>query len=416
MKKTATRTRPKPVSPAVRPNRKSTQGPLPTALRKQLDEVALALEAGLTGKDLKKFFTLFRSTRLPLLPLEPGQRVGDLAKACCEIVHRLGGFSPAVALAVENHLYITAAFATFPTKNPTLKRRRKEWLGKMKEGKFLVANTNSSVHANKLGNLGVTAYREGKGIRITGSASYMSLASEGDLGVFLTHLDGEGPAIFVTSLRNNPAIEIGPYLFPRMMIDSDTRRITFRDLIVAEDELLWSGSNELMLHLNQFEMSWHQLLISALYLGGAARAIEEARLFLCSVQGHNNRPLAELDGMIVDVGRLVIRYRAAWALVLQTAERLGEVASDDLDIATLEELFELAGTAKYVGTITAEEIVIAARRIIGARSFTGERPQPIERLSQEIPFAVLGPEVSARIERRIGKRALSDAPFIYRPC
>ena len=55
--------------------------------------------------------------------------------------------------------------------------------------------------------------------------------------------------------------------------------------------------------------------------------------------------------------------------------------------------------------------MIAARRIIGARSFTGGTPHPIERLSQEIPFGPLGPEVNAGIERRIGKRALQETPF-----
>jgi alkylation response protein AidB-like acyl-CoA dehydrogenase len=198
------------------------------------------------------------------------------------------------------------------------------------------------------------------------------------------------------------------------MLDSDTRRITFRDLELSADELLVSGMNEQMSQLNLFEMVWHQLLIPALYLGAAARAIEEVRLFLRSVHGQDDRPLAELDGMVVDTGRLVIRYRSAWALVLQTAGRLGDVAEKPLEKESLGDLFELAGTAKYVGTTTAEEILIAARRIIGARSFTGGTPQVIERLSQEIPFGPLGPEVNAAIERRIGKRALQDTPFTLR--
>jgi alkylation response protein AidB-like acyl-CoA dehydrogenase len=344
----------------------------------------------------------------------PGRDTPGLSLACCKILHRLGGISPAVALAVENHLYVTSALATFPTEDPALQARRQSWLRLMGEGRLLVANSNSSVHSDKLESLGVIARREGDGFRVTGSASYMSLASQGDLAVFLTLIDGEGPAIFVTRLRDNPGIDIGPFLFPRAMLDSDTRRITFRDLMMSQDEILLGGMTEQMSQLNLFEMAWHQLLLSALYVGAAARAIEEVRLFLRSVRGHDDRPLAELDGMVVDAGRLVIRYRAAWALVQQTAERIGDIAQKPLEKESLGDLFELAGTAKHVGTDCAEEIVIAARRIIGARSFIGGTAHTIERLSQEVPFGPLGPEVNARIERRIGKRALEETPFTLR--
>ena len=381
-------------------------------LQDQLEEAAAALEVGLSQGDLTEFYAALRSTDLPFVAILHQADARSLSLACCKILHRLGGISPAVALAVENHLYVTSALATFPTEDQGLQIRRRSWLQQVREERLLVANSNSSVHSNKLGSLGVIAKREGDGYRITGSASYMSLASQGDLGVFLTLIEGVGPAIFVTPLRNNPGIEVGPYLFPRAMLDSDTRRVIFRDLLISEDEILLSGMNEQMSQLNFFEMSWHQLLIPALYLGAAARAIEEARLFLRSVRGHDDRPLAEIDGMVVDIGRLVIRYRSAWALVLQTAERLAEVAQRPLEKPSLNDLFELAGTAKHVGTNTAEEIVVLARRLIGARSFTGDTPHPVERLSQEIPFGALGPEVNAGIERRIGKRALQETSFV----
>lgn len=390
------------------------QPPSPSEQRAQLDRAASALEASLARNELAEFYAVLRTTYIPLLAVIYEKDARSLSLTCCKVLHRLGGISPAVALAVENHLYVTSALATFPTADPALQGRRQSWLRLMEEGRLLVANSNSSVHSNKLGSLGVIARREAGGFRVTGSAAYMSLASQGDLVVFLTLIEGEGPALFVTRLRDNPGIDVGPFLFPRAMLDSDTRRITFRDVLMSQDEILLSGMTEQMSQLNLFEMAWHQLLIPALYLGAAARAIEEVRLFLRSVHGHDNRPLAELDGMVVDTGRLVIRYRAAWALVQQTAERMGEVAQKPLEKETLGDLFELAGTAKHVGTTCAEEIVVAARRIIGARSFTGGAPLAIERLSQEVLFGSLGPEVNAGIERRIGKRALQESPFTLR--
>ena len=398
---------------AVR-RRKRPQPPSAAELQAQLDEAAASLEAGLARNDLTEFYRVLRSTHLPFLAMFHEGDARSLAPLCCQVLHRLGGLSPAAALAFENHLYVSSALATFPTADPALQASQRHWLRRLGDERLLVANSNSLVHSDKLGSVGVVARREGGVFRVSGTAAYMSLASQGDLVVFLTLIEDEGPAIFITQLRDNPAIDIGPFLFPRTMLDSDTRRITFRDLVISEDELLISGRNQQLGQLNLFEMAWHQLLIPALYLGGAARAIEEVRLFLRSVHGQDDRPLAELDGMVADTGRLVMRYRSAWALVLQTAGRLGDVAEKPLEKESLGDLFELAGTAKYVGTTTAEEILIAARRIIGARSFTGARAQTIERLSQEIPFGPLGPEVSAAIERRIGKRALQEAPFTLR--
>lgn len=387
------------------------KGPSLAELRGPLDEAAAALEVGLARNDLEEFYSVFRSTPLPFLAALHQGDAPSLSRACCTVLHRLGGVSPAVALAIENQLYVTSALATFPIQDPDFAARRESWLRLMEDRRLLVANSNSRVHADKLGSLGVTARREGGGFRVTGSAAYMSLATQSDLVVFLTLIENEGPAIFVTRLRGNPGIEIGPFLFPRAMLDSDTRRITFHDLSVSEEELLIGGRTEQMSQFNQFELVWHQLLIPALYLGAAARAIEEARLFLRSVRGHDDRPLAELDGMVVDTGRLVIRYRAAWALVQQTAQRLGELAQRPLEKASLADLFELASITKHTGTSCAEEVVTAVRRIIGARSFVGEAPHPIERLSQEIPFGPLGPEVNALIERRVGRRALQETPF-----
>src|SRR5262249_42155755 len=147
--------------------------------------------------------------------------------------------------------------------------------------------------------------------------------------------------------------------------------------------------------LISFEMAWHQLLIPALYLGAAARAIEEARKFLYATLGRDNRPLAELDGMIIDVGRLAIDYSGACSAVWRAGDALGEVKDLPRDARLLERAVDLASTAKYIGTKCSEAIVTAARRIIGARSFTGGHP--LERLSQEVMFATLGPEVNAVI-------------------
>jgi alkylation response protein AidB-like acyl-CoA dehydrogenase len=383
-------------------NAEERQGPSLAELQAQLDETATALEAGLAENDLTKFYALLRSTDLPFVaPYSP--------QICCTVLHRLGGFSPAVALAVENHLHVVASLITFPVADEVQEARRQSLLRRIHEKRLFVANTSSRMHGATLTTQGVKVRREGEGFRVNGLASYVSLASQSDIMLFSTLLEGEGPALFVFSLRDTPGLDIGPFLFPRAMLDSDTRRFTFQDVFLPAEALLLSGPLEQMARLTRFQLIWHQLLIAALYLGAAAGALDEARLFLRSVSGQDG-PLAGLDGMVIDIGRLVIRYRGAWAQVRHTADQLSRFTQNpQRSPVSMEELFDLAGVTKHAGTICAEEVVTAARRIIGGRSFTGPVSLPIERFSLEILFAPLGPEVNAVIERRIGRLALGES-------
>ena len=377
----------------------------------QLGRAAAALEEAVGHGDTATFYQTFRSTDLPFLVGAYSEDAKGLPRACFDVLHRFGSISPAVALAVENHYYVTSALGTFPAHgNPALEARRRPLLREIVEGRLLVANTNSRVHADRLGAVGSRACREDGGFRITGSAAYMSLASQGDLVFFLSQIDGEGPAVFVAALRGNPGIEIGPLLFPRVMVDSDTRRVLFKDVLLPADSLLMVGRTEEMAKLSSYQTAWHQTLLCAPFLGAAGRALEEARRFLRSVRGPNEQPLAELDGMIVDVGRMAIRYRGACCLAHQAGEALERLARRRPRLPELADALDLACAAKQVSTRCAEEIVGEVRRIIGGRAFTGSHP--LERLSAEVMFGPLGGEISAFIERRYGRRVLGEDDFL----
>lgn len=392
-------------------NASRRERPDPSDYREQIETAAAALELALAQNNLAEFYKVFRSTDLPFVGARYEGDAHGLFRVCFDVLHRLGGLSPAAALAVENHYYVSSAIATFPTAGDEARdSRRRSLLDSIMAGRLLVANTNSKVHGGKLGEIGTRARREEGGFRVDGKAAYTSLATQGDLLVFITQIEGEGPAVFsITPMQNNPGVKIGDYLFPSAMIDSDTRQITFNDLFLPEESLLAGGDDRHAGLLFSFEMAWHQLLIPALYLGAAARAIEEARAFLQATRGRDERPLSELDGMIIDVGRLAIEYRSACCVVLQAGQALGEVKELPRDSQLLDRALDLASAAKYVGTRCAETVVTATRRIIGARAFVGGHH--LERLSQEVMFASLGPEVSAVIERRYGKKVLDGHSF-----
>jgi alkylation response protein AidB-like acyl-CoA dehydrogenase len=385
---------------------------IPAPYKEQIGTIAEALEEAVAQNDLTVFYRAFRSTDLPFIGTNYQHDAYGLFVVCFEILHRLGSISPATALAVENHYYVSSAIATFPTAdNPALNNSRQSLLDSITNDRLLVANTNSKIHSDKLGEMGTCARLEEEGFRITGKAAYTSLATQGDLLVFITQIEGEGPALFaITPMQKNPGVEIGPYLFPSAMIDSDTRQVIFHDLLVPKDKLIAGGKDAQVGLLISFEMAWHQLLIPALYLGAAARAIEEARKFLRATRGRDGRPLAELDGMVIDAGRMALDYHSACCVVHQAGQALGEVKQLPKDARLLDRAVDLASAAKYTGTRCAESVVTTARRIIGARAFAGGHP--LERLSQEVMFASLGPEVSAVIERRYGRQVLDDHSFL----
>lgn len=375
----------------------------------QLDTLTAALEEGLARDDLAQFWKVFRSTDLPFLCGPLASKPRELFARCCEVVHRVGSYSPAAAFAIENHYFVCASVATYPaTGDPRLEMTRNAMLQIIVGNRLLVANSASVTHGKKLGQLGTTVVREGNKFRLNGRTAFVSMASGADVLVLGAVIENEGQALFAVPMKMTPGIEIGPFLFPSMMLDSDTRQVIFNDVLLGPEALISTPATQTIQTLKDFELLWHQTLSAAVYLGAAAGALDEARQFLLGTQGMDGRPLAELDGMITDMGRLSLEYYAACAVVTEAGNAVAQVRSLPEDEARLTDAFRLARTCKYVGTRSAEALVTAARRIVGTRSFTGGHR--LERLSKEVMFGALSLEVGAAVERRFGRDALQGAP------
>jgi alkylation response protein AidB-like acyl-CoA dehydrogenase len=386
--------------------------PSAQALDAELARVVTALDEGVARRDLSAFYQTFRATHLPSIVEFYTRNPRGLARACFNILHSIGSISPAAGVAIENHYYVLATLTTLPIRsNPELAARRQSLLQRVIQERLLLANTSFRVHEDKVASYGAQARQDGDGYRVSGAGAFMSLAGEGDLLFFVVAIDGTEPAYFLTPLRNNPGIDVGPLLFPEAMVDSDTRRIAMRDHYLSVDDLLVRGKSETS-RLTNLQFAWHQALIPAPFLGAAARAIEEARKFLRAVKAPNNLPLAELDGMLTDVGRMAIRYRSACCIAHQAGELLETLARRNPKPSEIADAVELAGAAKRTAAQAAEEIVAEARRIIGPRVFTGGHP--LERISAEVAFAPLVGEPLAVIDRRYGRLVLGENEFTTR--
>src|SRR5262249_15750729 len=128
--------------------------PDPSYYWEQIEAVAAALEEALIRNDLTEFYRAFRATDLPFVGGTYESDAYGLFRVCFDVLHRLGGLSPATALAVENHYYVSSAIATFPTAGDHARdASRRSLLTSIIAGRLLVANTNSKIHGGKLGEI-----------------------------------------------------------------------------------------------------------------------------------------------------------------------------------------------------------------------------------------------------------------------
>src|SRR6476620_4453549 len=89
---------------ATRPQRTSRPAkPSAQALEEELTRVVAALEEGVAQRDLSSFYQTLRATHLPAIVEFYIRDPRGLARACFNILHRIGSISPAAGLAIENH-------------------------------------------------------------------------------------------------------------------------------------------------------------------------------------------------------------------------------------------------------------------------------------------------------------------------
>ena len=386
-----------------------TGGPLVGDLQAQTRRLAECLEGCLATGESQPFFLALRDTDLPFLPCHYGTDGPLLHRLCFDLLYSLGGVSPAATVGVVMHLYMLAAVATFPIpeSDEVLIGRRRLFLEDVGKARLLIANSGFDE-----GGAAATSPRSDTkarplpdGFEISGRKAFLSLATQADFVIFTADLEGEGAAAFVSALKGVPTIEIGPPTFGGAMREADTRSITFHRTRLPSESLIASGTDASRMHA--FQRAWFESLIPAVYLGAAARAVEEVRRFARTMQGPNGSLLAEQDAFCVEVGRCVLRHRAACALAQHAGEVLGAFGRAPVSVQW-QEATGLAAAAKYVGAETAETIVGHCRRLVGTRSLVVGTV--LERLSREVMFGALHPQKALSVERAAGRDALSDHP------
>lgn len=387
-------------------------------IRQQARDIAARVEAAPTDQRSRTFFDGVRASRIPYLPCELQEEAGELYVRSYESLFLLGRTSVPLSIGLTMHLYNLSALATLPVPAvPEFERRRQILVETVRKYRSILAISSfgeNIKHKDDPSRNVIVTQQKGGTYLCQGRKGFQSMATEADLLLFNGQL-GEHQCMFYTSIKDQPALVVGPSLFSGAMAPTDTRPVEFRDLVLKQRNVL-SLHNDLTDHISFYATAWFEALCSAVYLGGASRALEEVRLFARSVHTEDDHTLAEVDGFMVDSGRLSLRLRSALAqarsfgvcaelycrLIREgaPAEQLNPVAND---------LMDCGSCIKYSCTQTAVDIVAGARALIGTRAMSVKHP--LYALNEQICFGPMHPTLSSRLERSFGTDMLGEQPY-----
>lgn len=363
---------------------------------------ALALDSARAPTRYARFFETFRSTELPFLPCRENQCPAALHAALIDGLCGVGEFGIAEGVGAAMHLYMLTAFATMPLSDAALAERRAAFIDIVRRQRLLIANTGSDscYRSDNAAQSAAVAVPVDGGYRVNGAKTFLSLADVADLVLFTAEIPGGGLSFFIAPL-NCPSIRIGPPHFDAAF-PLHTCSVHFDNLIVPDAMTLAArGGDDTNRLAHAFQRALFQSLISAVYLGAARRALNEAARFA------RERGLAGADGVRADLGRLVIRLHGAIAASRICAEPFARFVEAPSPQA-LQRFSDAAMVAKQTGCTAAAEIVTAAQRFIGTRAMEpGHIMAEITRLA---PFGPLHPMVGAVAERHFGDALLRLDP------
>lgn len=390
-------------------------------VRKEARELADALEACETDDERSKtFFRLIRESCIPYLPCRLRDKPAELFARSYEAVYTVARVNLPLCVGFAMHQYNLAALATLPVPEaPEFENRRKILVDSIQKYKTLLAISNFGSNVRQKGtrdpNVFVRETETGDFV-CDGFKGFQSMASNADLLLFSGYMPDGEMGMFYCQLSGDNRVVPGDSLFAGAMKLSDTKPITFNNLNIKRRQVL-SQEDWLTYHISNYATSWFEALVSAVYLGGAGRAIEEVRKFGRSVSADQEKTLAELDGFQLETGRLALKHRSGLAFGMSygpLAERycrsVTQGAPEEEQEGLIGDLMDISGCIKYTTTTTAQNIVNGARALIGTRSMSVTHP--IHALTEQICFGPLHPIIPARAEREEGENALGEDEYM----
>lgn len=367
----------------------------------------------------RPFFELLRQSDLPYLAgLTQGQP-GLLYRLSFDALYLLARRCLTSTIAQTMHQYIYSSLAAVsPLLDKTRGTRLIALLQDMHRRRQLLGIGEFGDHLQKKNRGGPDRLRiepsQQGGFVVSGKRNLVSLSQAADRLVLAGHLK-EKLCLFVVNLKDHPGVSFAEPVLAPVMAGTQTRPLTLEKAAFPTEALI-CDKEDLSVFLCTYTTAWFQGLISATYLGAAAAALDEVRAFGHQAKLPDGSKLAQADGFRVDYARLVIRVRSAVAQsyslsqALECLHDLGLQADKQLLSQAMDEMVEVASLLKYQATTTAQEVVLACRKLIGTSTLRAGHP--FESLAAVISVAPLHPIISARFERTMADDHLGSEPFV----
>lgn len=389
-------------------------------VREEANAVAAAVVAAETDEEKSDiFFKMVRESCIPYLPCTLRDDPEQLYTRSYEAMFILARANLPLAVGFAMHQYNLAALATLPVPTePEFENRRKILVDMVQRYKSILAISSFGTNIRAKGTVGnnvVVEQNERGEFICNGRKNFQSMATKADLLLFSGYLPDGVMGMFYCQIGKNKAVTPGNSLFAGAMKLTDTKPLLFDNLVLKRRQVL-SLTEWLTYRISNYATSWFEALVSAAYLGGAARALEELRAFSLSMSHNQEDPIAKLDGFNLEAGRLIARHRACLSL----GQHFGSVAAKYCkavieDAPQVEEdglqddFMDVAGSIKYTCTQAAVDIVAGCRGLVGTRSM--KVGHPIHALTEQICFGPLHPIIPARLERETGEEYLTEHPY-----
>ncbi len=363
------------------------------------DASAIAAQLSRAGSEERGavFYDALKSTDFPSLAIRMAGEPARLYRSAFDCLYTLGQASLPLAVGLTMHQYVTAALATFPTTDVTLRNRWRDLAQRFVTHRLLSAASSVDVVVASDGSVQssvIATVKDGRFI-VTGSKRYNSLVSYADVLFFTATVEGRGFGLFAAPIRNNPRVRLGPCLAPGFMTASDTRSLSFDAFEVEESHALSIGEGTD--HKHAYSLAWFHALAAAPYLGAASEALR-----ICALAEAGNARKGQACGSS-ELGRLSLQLSEAIQLTHGVQWALSRLHTEpDEAIASFG---RAAQVMKYFGSKLAVEIVMQARERVGIRGLL--ESEKLGEISNEIGFGPLHPRANSWIEGSFAANLLS---------
>lgn len=305
------------------------------------------------------------------------------------------------------HLYMLGAIATFPLTDPESSQWRAAMLSQIEAQRWLIANSGSDneVRSANTGTNATTAEIMSDAWRVSGHKTFVSMATVADLLIFTaTEKASSTPITLFAPLHGTKGIRLEASPLPEILGETGTRTVVMDNLVLPLANTLSGGANVSFGGAHVFQRMWFCALIPAVYLGAATAAMGEAKEFaLKNLAG--GEPLANLDGVTMEFGRLALALGAAFS-GFEAVCRSVVAASVEPNACRLDQAADTAAAFKYTAMRAVGEVATSLRRFVGTRSMTPG--SSLFRFQQESLFGSLHPELEPLMERRLGRKYLQS--------